>query len=584
MSPGQAAPREVSEPHATDGIWYASYPPEVAREIDPSRYRSLAHFFDECVERFADRVAFVSLGSEMTFTALGKKAHAFASYLQSIGVKPGDRVALMMPNTLVYPVALFGTLIAGAIVVNVNPLYTVRELSQQLKDSGAQTVVVFDRFARTVQDAQPGTRVRNVIVTGLGDLLGHGLNLKGRAIDLLLRHVKKQVPPYALPDAVRLPLALARGARQKFEPVRVGHGDIAFIQYTGGTTGVAKGAMLTHRNVIANLLQALAWAGGRLVDGEETIVTPLPLYHIYSLTVNALAFLAIGARNVLIVNPRDIDSLLRALRHENFTAITALNTLYSALMDNDAFRRRDFSALKLAMAGGMATQRVVAERFRAMTGQRLVEGYGLTECSPLVCATPVVDMHGGSAFDGTIGVPVPSTLVRLRREDGAWANIDEPGELCVQGPQVMKGYWNRPEDTAKTIDANGWLATGDIGVMDARGIIRLIDRKKDMMIVSGFNVYPNEIEDVLAAHPKVRAVAVIGVPDPVTGERVKAFVVRRDETLTVEELLKFARLHLTGYKVPSYVEFRDTLPLTTIGKVLRRELREDGSIPPKAQD
>jgi long-chain acyl-CoA synthetase len=584
MSPGQTAPRGASKPHATDGIWYASYPRDVAHEIDPSRYRSLAHFFDECVERFRDRVAFVSLGSELTFAALGEKARAFASYLQSIGVKPGDRVALMMPNTLVYPVALFGTLIAGAIVVNVNPLYTVRELSHQLKDSGAQTVVVFEKFAKTVQDAQPGTRVRHIVVTGLGDLLGSGLNVKGRAIDLFLRHVKKQVPAYALPDAVRLPQALARGARQKFEPVRVGHGDIAFIQYTGGTTGVAKGAMLTHRNVIANLLQALAWAGGRLVDGEEIIVTPLPLYHIYSLTVNALAFLAIGARNVLIVNPRDIDSLLHALRHENFTAITALNTLYSALMDHDAFRRRDFSALKLAMAGGMATQRVVAERFRAMTGQTLVEGYGLTECSPLVCATPVVDMHGGSAFDGTIGVPVPSTLVRLRREDGAWANIDEPGELCVQGPQVMKGYWNRPEDTAKTIDANGWLATGDIGVMDARGIIRLIDRKKDMMIVSGFNVYPNEIEDVLAAHPKVRAVAVIGVPDPVTGERVKAFVVRRDETLTVEELLKFARLHLTGYKVPSYVEFRDTLPLTTIGKVLRRELREDGSIPPKAQD
>ncbi|CAL8473790.1 AMP-binding protein [Caballeronia sp. S22] len=583
MSPGQTAPRGAFTPHATDGIWYASYPPYVTRDIDPSRYRSLAHFFDECVERFRDRVAFVSLGSELTFATLGEKAHAFASYLQSIGVKPGDRVALMMPNTLVYPVALFGTLIAGAIVVNVNPLYTVRELSHQLKDSGAQTVVVFENFARTVQDAQPGSRVRNIVVTGLGDLLGNGLNVKGRAIDLFLRHVKKQVPAYALPDAVRLPQALARGARQKFEPVRVGHGDIAFIQYTGGTTGVAKGAMLTHRNVIANLLQALAWAGGQLVDGEEIIVTPLPLYHIYSLTVNALAFLAIGARNVLIVNPRDINALMRTLRHENFTAITALNTLYSALMDNDAFRQRDFSALKLAMAGGMATQRVIAERFRAMTGQTLVEGYGLTECSPLVAATPL-DAHGASEFDGSIGVPVPSTLVRMRRDDGAWANVDEPGELCVHGPQVMKGYWNRPEDTAKAIDPNGWLATGDIGVMDARGIIRLIDRKKDMMIVSGFNVYPNEIEDVLAAHPKVRAVAAVGVPDPVTGERVKAFVVRRDDALTVEELLKFARLHLTGYKVPSYVEFRDTLPLTTIGKVLRRELRDAELKPRKSQD
>ncbi|SAL66895.1 AMP-dependent synthetase and ligase [Caballeronia peredens] len=573
MSPGQAAPRGAMEPHATDGIWYASYPPDVAREIDPSRYRSLAHFFDECVGRFRERVAFVSLGSEMRFAVLGEKAHAFASYLQASGVKPGDRVALMMPNTLAYAVTLFGTLLAGAIVVNVNPLYTVRELSHQLKDSGAQTIVVFENFARTVQDARPGSRIRNVVVTGLGDLLGDGLNLKGRAIDLILRYVKKQVPPYSLPDAVRLPHALARGARRPFEAVRIGHGDIAFIQYTGGTTGTAKGAMLTHRNVIANVLQALAWARGRLVDEKEIVVTPLPLYHIYSLTVNALSFLGIGARNVLIINPRDIRALMRALRHENFTAITALNTLYSALMDNDAFRTRDFSALKLAMAGGMATQRAVAERFRAMTGQTLIEGYGLTECSPLVCATPL-ETHATHAFDGTIGLPVPSTQVRMRREDGAWADIGEAGELCVRGPQVMKGYWNRPEDTAKAIDEHGWLATGDIGVMDARGFIRLIDRKKDMMIVSGFNVYPNEIEDVLAAHPKVRAVAAIGVPDPVTGERVKVFVVKRDESLGVEELLKFARIHLTGYKVPAFVEFRDSLPQTTIGKVLRRELRE----------
>lgn len=580
MSPGHAGPRAAFEPHATDGIWYASYPPDVAREIDRERYRSLAHFFDDCVARFRDHIAFVSLGSEMSFATLGAHAHAFASYLQGIGVKPGDRVALMMPNTLAYPVTLFGTLLAGAIVVNVNPLYTVRELGHQLKDSGAQTVVVFENFAKTVQDAQPGTRVRNVVVTGIGDLLGGGLNLKGRVLDLILQHVKKQVPAYSLPDAVRLPQALARGARRRFEPVRVGLGDIAFIQYTGGTTGTAKGAMLTHRNVIANLLQALGWARSRLVDGREIVVTPLPLYHIYSLTVNALTFLAIGARNVLIVNPRDLHALMRALRHEDFTAITALNTLYSALLDNDDFRRRDFSSLKLAMAGGMATQRTVATRFKELTGQTLIEGYGLTECAPLVCATPL-DAHGSHAFDGTIGLPVASTLVRLRREDGTWAAIDEAGELCVHGPQVMKGYWNRPEDTAKVIDADGWLATGDIGVMDARGVIRLIDRKKDMMIVSGFNVYPNEIEDVLAAHPKVRAVAAVGVPDPVTGERVKVFVVKRDASLTMEELVKFARLHLTGYKVPAFVEFRDALPQTTIGKVLRRELRENQAPDPQ---
>jgi long-chain acyl-CoA synthetase len=564
------------EPHGTDGLWHASYAtfaPGVPREIDPSRYRSLAHFFDESVRAHRNRVAFVSFGSEMTFDTLDAKAHAFASYLQEIGVKPGDRLALMMPNTFAYVVCLFGALLAGVTVVNVNPLYTVRELAHQLKDCGAQSIVVSDMFAKTLEDARPGTRIHHVIVTALGDLLGNGINLKGRALDLFLRHVRKSVPAFSMPDAVALPQALARGARRKFEPVRVGHGDIAFIQYTGGTTGVPKGAMLTHRNVIANVMQSLAWARNVLVDGEETVITPLPLYHIYSLTVNALVFFGIGARNVLIVNPRDVRALLRTLNGEPFTAITALNTLYSALLDHEAFRQRDFSRLKLAMAGGMATQRAVAERFEKVTGRNIIEGYGLTECSPLVCASPL-HADGTVSFDGSIGLPVPSTLVRLRRDDGAWADIDEPGELCVHGPQVMKGYWNRPEDTAKAIDREGWFATGDIGVMDARGFIRLIDRKKDMMIVSGFNVYPNEIEDVLSAHPKVGAVAAIGVPDAVTGERVKVFVVKREDSLSMEELLGFARLHLTGYKVPAFVEFRDELPLTSIGKVLRRELRE----------
>ncbi|MDR5771786.1 MULTISPECIES: AMP-binding protein [unclassified Caballeronia] len=573
MSPAPASPRGAVEPHCTDGIWHASYPAGVPRDIDPSRYRSLTHFFDQAVERFRDRVAYVSLGSELTFGALRDKALAFASYLQELGVKPGDRVALMMPNSLPYPVTLFGALAAGAIVVNVNPLYTARELAYQLKDCGAQTIVVAEPFAKTLQGAQRGTRIRHVIVSTLGDLLGDGLNLKGQAIDFFLRHVKKSVPAYSLPEAVGLRQALARGARRKFEPVRIGHGDIAFIQYTGGTTGVAKGAMLTHRNVIANVMQALAWARARLVDGAETVVTPLPLYHIYSLTMNALVFLGIGARNVLIANPRDLSTFMRALRRENFTAISALNTLYNALLDNDEFRARDFSALKLAMSGGMATQRGVAERFAKLTGLSITEGYGLTECSPLVCASPI-GVEDNMAFDGSIGLPVPSTLVRMRREDGVWADIGERGELCVWGPQVMKGYWNRPIETARIIGADGWLATGDIGVMDARGFVRIVDRKKDMMIVSGFNVYPNEIEDVLAAHPKVHSAAAIGVPDAVTGERVKVFVVRRDATLTVEEVLAFARLHLTGYKMPAFVEFRDSLPLSTIGKVLRRELRD----------
>ncbi|KND57306.1 Long-chain-fatty-acid-CoA ligase [Candidatus Burkholderia verschuerenii] len=575
MKPAQAslwASAQMQGMHGTDGIWYASYAPGVAHEIDPARYRSLVHFFDESVQRYRAQTAFTSLGADLSFDALDRKAHAFASYLQEIGVQHGDRVALMMPNTLAYPVAMFGALIAGAIVVNMNPLYTVRELAHQLKDCGAQTIVVFDLFGKTLQDALPGSRVKQVIVTSLGDLLADGLNVKGRALDLYMRHVRKQVPDFALPEAVSLRQAIARGAKRKLEPVRVGHGDIAFIQYTGGTTGVPKGAMLTHRNIIANVLQALEWSRARLIDGEEIVVTPLPLYHIYSLTMNALVFLGIGARNVLIVNPRDIDALLRTLRDVPFTAISALNTLYAALLDKDEFRQRDFSSLKLAMAGGMATQRAIAERFEAVTGTAILEGYGLSECSPLVCASTLHAARDES-FEGSIGLPVPSTLVRLRRDDGAWADIGEPGELCVQGPQVMKGYWNRPAETALAIDAQGWFATGDIGTMDARGFIRIVDRKKNMMIVSGFNVYPTEIEDVLSAHPKVRAVAAVGVPDPVTGERVKAYVVPRDATLSVEELLAFARLHLTGYKVPAFVEFRDSLPLTSIGKVMRRGLR-----------
>ncbi|CDY76807.1 Long-chain-fatty-acid--CoA ligase [Caballeronia glathei] len=575
MNPLEASPRPAAPdtPHATDGIWYGSYPPHVPRDIDVSRHRSLVHFFDECVARYRERVAYVSVGSSLTYDALGRMAHAFAAYLQSIGVRPGDRVALMMPNTFQYPVTLFGTLCAGAIVVNVNPLYTVRELAYQLKDSGAQTIVVFENFAKTLEDALPGTRVKNVIVTSLGDLLESGINLKGHALNFILRHVKKTVPPYHLPQAVRLCDALDARRRLEPAPVRSGHGDIAFLQYTGGTTGVAKGAMLTHRNVIANLLQATAWVEGQLAGEAQTVLTPLPLYHIYSLTVNALIFMGLGGRNILIANPRDTKRMMRVLRHETFTGITALNSLYSAFLDNEAFRKRDFSKLKLAMAGGTATQKAVAERFRQVTGQPIIEGYGLTECSPIVSMTPVEIGHQRE-FDGTVGVPAPATLVRMRREDGTWAGVDEPGELCVKGPQVMKGYWNRPEDTAQVIDEHGWLATGDIGVMNAHGFIRLIDRKKDMILVSGFNVYPNEIEDVLAMHPNVRSVAAIGIPDAVAGERVKVFVVPREKSLTMEQVIAFCRLHLTGYKVPVAVEFRESLPQTTIGKILRRELRD----------
>jgi long-chain acyl-CoA synthetase len=558
----------------TDNIWYASYPADVPHDIDVTQYESIPQFFDECVAQFRERVAYVSVGANLTYGELGRKATAFAAYLQSIGVKPGERVAIMLPNTFQYPVALFGVLKAGAVVVNVNPLYTVRELAHQLKDSGAQTIIVFENFAKTVEDALPGTRLKNVIVTGLGDLLADGLNLKGRLLNFVMRHVKKMVPAYKLPQAVPLLEALSIGYARPVTPVRATHDDIAFLQYTGGTTGVAKGAMLTHKNIIANLLQAKAWAQGQLNDDVETVLTPLPLYHIYSLTVNALIFMGLGGRNILIANPRDMKRVMMIIRHEKFTGMTAVNTLYNAFLDNEEFCKRDFSNLKLAMAGGMATQKSVADRFKAVTGKPIIEGYGLTECSPIVSMNPV-DLTHLRDFEGSIGLPAPSTQVRFRRDDGSWANIGEAGELCVKGPQVMKGYWNRPEETAKVIDDDGWLATGDIGVMDSRGFIRLIDRKKDMIIVSGFNVYPNEVEDVIAAHPDVREVAAIGIPDAAQGERVKVFIVRRNPSLTAEQVIAHCRKNLTGYKVPKLVEFRDELPQTNVGKILRRALRDE---------
>ncbi|MEX3978970.1 AMP-binding protein [Paraburkholderia sp. EG287A] len=572
----QPAPPQAATPN-TDGIWYASYPPGVPREIAASQYASLTHFFDDCTARFGERVAYVSAGSPMTYAALARRATAFASWLQGAGVQPGERVAIMLPNTLQYPVALFGALKAGAVIVNVNPLYTVRELEHQLQDSGAQTIVVFENFAATLEAALPGTQVQRIVVTALGDLLGEGLNLKGRFVNIMLRHVKKMVPPYHLPRAVRLLDALAQGARAPHAPVATRADDLAFLQYTGGTTGVAKGAMLTHGNVLANVQQAKAWIGNQFDANAETVLTPLPLYHIYSLTINALIFLALGGRNILIANPRDMKRVMKVLEHETFSCISAVNTLYSALLDNAAFRQRDFSGLKLAMAGGMAMQKAVADRFRAVTGKPVVEGYGLTECSPIVSMNPVDIAHaeGDEAHpEGSIGLPAPSTQVRFRRDDGTWAGIGEAGELCVKGPQVMKGYWNRPDETAKVF-ADGWLTTGDIGVMDARGYIRLVDRKKDMILVSGFNVYPNEIEDVVAMHPGVREVAAIGVPDPVQGERVKVFIVKRDPALTEAALIQFCRQQLTGYKVPRIVEFRASLPQSTIGKILRRQLRDE---------
>ncbi len=556
-------------------IWLKSYVAGVPADIDLEAYASINHYFDECIDKFRDRTAFISIGSQLSYAALDRQATAFAAWLQAAGVTKGDRVALMLPNLFQYPVALFGTLKAGAIVVNVNPLYTARELAHQLKDSGAQTIVILENFAHTLEKALPETAVRRILLTELGDLLGGKLNLKGRALNLAVRYFQKMVPPHHLPRerVTRLRTALKQGTHLPFTPVAMAQTDLAFLQYTGGTTGVAKGAMLTHRNILANLLQAKAWAAGQMTAATETILTPLPMYHIYSLTVNCLIFLGLGGRNILIANPRDTRRMTRILRKEQFSGITAVSTLFSSFLENEEICRRDFRPLKLALAGGMAMSRSVAEKWKKVTGVDIVEGYGLTECSPIVTINPV-DISRPVVFNGSIGLPVPSTWVRMRREDGSWADTGEAGELCVFGPQVMQGYWQRPEETARVLDEAGWLATGDIGIMDEDGYIRLIDRKKDMILVSGFNVFPNEIEEVLLSHPEVLEAAAIGIPDEVAGERIKVFIVPRSPALTREEVLRHCRENLTGYKIPRQVEFRDELPKTIVGKILRRALRD----------
>ncbi len=567
----------VNPDGSTNRVWLSSYVKGVPHDVDTNKYTSLTGYFDECIAKHRQKPGFVSIGTEMTYDRLDRLVRAFAGWLQKQGVKPGDRVAIMLPNTFQYPVALFGVLRIGAVVVNVNPLYTPRELHHQLQDSGAETIIVMENFAKTLQDALPGTKIKRIVLTQIGDLLSDGmLNLKGRALNFVLRKVQKMVPAYELPGARWIRDVLKEGAESPCNtPATVSRDDIAFLQYTGGTTGVAKGAMLTHRNVLANCQQALAFAEGQLSGETETVVTPLPLYHIFSLTVNCMIFMGLGGRNILIANPRDTKRVMMILKNENFSGITCVNTLFSSFLDDPDFRKRDFSKLKLTMAGGMALQRSVAERWKEVTGQAISEGYGLTECSPIVTTQPVDINVTQPTFTGTIGVPVPSTEVRMRREDGTWADFDEPGELCVRGPQVMKGYWQRQEETDKVLDADGWLATGDIAVMDTKGFIKIVDRKKDMILVSGFNVYPNEIEDVVAMHPDVKEVACIGVPDEVAGERIKIVVVPRTETLTKELLQEHCRKYLTGYKIPRLVEFRQTeLPKSPVGKILRREIRD----------
>ena len=549
-------------------IWLKHYPPGVPAEIDINEYASIRDVFDESVAKFATRPAFTCMGRSITFAELDTLSGAFAGWLQGIGGGKGTKVALMMPNILQYPVALFGTLRAGATVVNVNPLYTARELEHQLADSGAEVIVVVENFAHVLQEVVAKTKVKHVIVTSIGEMLGP----KGILVNFVLRRVKKMVKPWSIRGAIRFSDVLAAGRKRTLQRVPIGHDDIAFLQYTGGTTGVAKGAILLHRNIIANLLQARAWVSPVLDPSRrEIIITPLPLYHIFSLTANCLVFMTLGAENVLIPNPRDIPGFVKTLRKYRFTAFTGVNTLFNALVNNEQFRHLPFSSLKMVLGGGMAVQEAVAKKWKEITGVTLVEAYGLTETSPAATINPLnlVD------YNGSIGLPIPSTEITLRDDAGKDVPLGQPGEICIKGPQVMAGYWKRPDETAKVMTADGFFLSGDIGVMDDRGFIRIVDRKKDMILVSGFNVYPNEIEAVVAGHPGVLECAAVGMPDKKSGEAVRLYVVRKDPALTAEDVAKYCRDHMTAYKCPRDVLFRNDLPKSNVGKILRRELRDE---------
>lgn len=551
-----------------DKIWLKRYPTGVPETIDPDRFNSLVDIFEQSIQKYGDKVAFINMDTEMTFNELDVLSRHFAAFLQQRGLKKGDAFAIMMPNLLQYPVALFGALRAGLTVVNVNPLYTPRELKHQLKDAQVKAIVILENFAHTLAKVEDCVPVEQVFVTAIGDMLPAP---KRWLVNAVVRHIKKMVPAYKLKNTTSLRTAIAQGEKLAYTRPEVVGDDLAFIQYTGGTTGLAKGAMLSHRNMVANLEMVSALVTPLVNDGEETVVTALPLYHIFALTVNCLTFLKHGGRNLLITNPRDMKGFVKELSKYPFSMIAGVNTLFNGLLNTEGFKDLDFSHLKIALGGGMAVQRAVAENWQRVTKSRLLEGYGLTECSPVVTVNPT-DIQ---EYNGTIGIPLPSTDVRIvDTETGEVLPQGEAGELQVKGPQVMVGYLNRPEETAQ-IMKDGWFSTGDIAVMDSDGFFRIVDRKKDMILVSGFNVYPNEIEDVIAAHPKVLEVAAVGVPHEASGEQVKLFVVRKDPSLTEKELIQYARENLTGYKVPKLVEFRDELPKSNVGKILRRELRDE---------
>jgi long-chain acyl-CoA synthetase len=549
-------------------IWLKHYPAGVPAEIDVDEFRSIGDLFARSVKLYGPRKAYINMDKAITYAELDRLSADFGSYCQSVLKLPkGARVALMMPNLLQYPICLYGALRAGYTVVNCNPLYTERELEHQLKDSGAEAIVIVENFAHVLENVVARTPIRHVLVTQLGDMLDFP---KRMIVNVVVKHIKKMVPAWNIPQAVELRDAMIQGHRFPLQAVDVGHEDIAFLQYTGGTTGVSKGAMLTHRNIIANLQQAHAWIAPFLRD-EEIIITALPLYHIFALTANCLTFFKIGASNVLITNPRDIPGFIKEIGKYQFSTITGVNTLFNAMLNNPEFAKLDLSRLHLTLGGGMAVQRAVAERWKEITGATLIEAYGLTETSPAATMNPVDIIE----YNGTIGLPISSTEVAIRDDDGKDLPLGQAGELCIRGPQVMKGYWNRPEETAKVIMADGFLRTGDVAIMDSSGYVKIVDRKKDMILVSGFNVYPNEIEDVLAMHPGVLEAAAVGVPDPNSGEAVKIYVVKKDPNLTEAALLEHCRANLTGYKVPRQIAFRNELPKTNVGKILRRQLRDE---------
>jgi long-chain acyl-CoA synthetase len=553
---------------STNRPWLSSYPDGIGPEVDLDEFGSIVDILESSCERFRGQPAFENMGKVLSYDDIDRLSQAFGAWLiHECKLKKGDRVAIMLPNVLQYPIAIFGALRAGLTVVNTNPMYTARELKHQLNDSGAAAIVVLDNFAATLQQVIAETPIKHVIGTGVGDLLGFP---KGAITNFVLKYVRKAVPDYRLDGEVRFRDVLARGARLTLPRTDVQHGDIAFLQYTGGTTGVSKGAMLTHRNLVANMQQASQWIGKRAAIGEEHIITALPLYHIFALTANCLVFMKLGGINHLITNPRDMPGFVKELARIPFTCLTGVNTLFNGLLNTPGFAELEFSRFKFALGGGMAVQRAVAERWKKVTGTTLSEAYGLTETSPAVCMNPL-DLP---EYNGSIGLPVPSTEVCIQDEEGRQLPMGEVGELCVRGPQVMKGYWQRPEETAKVIDKDGWLHTGDMAKMDEKGFFFIVDRKKDMILVSGFNVYPNEIEDVIATHPGVLEVAAVGVPDDKSGEAVKVVIVKKDPNLTAEAVKAHCKESLTGYKQPRYVEFRNDLPKSNVGKILRRELRD----------